>query len=143
MKEAEVTRQEVAREQDAATPSQPAVAEGSGDPTLLEVLLSGQAEPAPSQRVDGVVIGKILAVDEAGAARVSFAGAPADGLCARALAPFSAGDIGREVAVMFEAGDPGRPVVMGRLLAAAGGERLVALSDGERVEIAADREIVG
>lgn len=98
---------------------------------------------APS-RVDGVVIGLLLDVPQADAPVVAFPGCPAEGgLAARTTTPLSREDIGAQVALMFEAGDLARPLVIGRI------QRLpqtmtpaVAHLDGERLEFTAEREIV-
>jgi hypothetical protein len=57
------------------------------------------------------------------------------------MAALGADDVGREVALLFEGGDPERPVVMGKMHV-AGAARLQAERDGERVEVRAEREIV-
>ena len=121
--------------------------EGGGAPSLLELLLAaGPASPPPlATRVDGIVVGRIADVEGPGAARVTFAGAPEGGFSARAMTPLSASDKGCEVALMFEAGDPRRPIVMGKMvspLAAGEGGDTEAAADGRRVEIKADQEIV-
>ncbi|AMZ70661.1 MULTISPECIES: DUF6484 domain-containing protein [Pseudomonas] len=95
-------------------------------------------------RVEGVVIGVLLDVPKADAPVVAFPGCPADtGLAARTTTPLSREDIGVQVALMFEAGDVARPLVIGRI------QRLpqtampaVAQLDGERLEFTAEREIV-
>ncbi|MDT8909235.1 MULTISPECIES: DUF6484 domain-containing protein [Pseudomonas] len=95
-------------------------------------------------RVDGVVIGVLLDVPMADAPVVAFAGCPVDtGLAARTTTPLTRDDIGAQVALMFEAGDVARPLVVGRI------QRLqetvtpaIAHLDGERLEFSAEREIV-
>lgn len=103
-----------------------------------------QSSPATSVRVDGVVIGVLLDVPTAQAPVVAFPGCPADaGLAARTTTPLTREDIGVQVALMFEAGDLARPLVIGRI------QRLPdtavpaeAHLDGERLEFSAEREIV-
>lgn len=64
-------------------------------------------------RVEGVVIGVLLDVPKADAPVVAFPGCPADtGLAARTTTPLSREDIGVQVALMFEAGDVARPLVI-------------------------------
>lgn len=103
--------------------------------------VSSTATPA---HVDGVVIGVLLDVPRADAPMVAFPGCPGEtGLAARTTTLLSREDIGAQVALMFEAGDLSRPLVIGRI------QRLpqttapaVAYLDGERLEFSAEREIV-
>ncbi|WLG25588.1 DUF6484 domain-containing protein [Pseudomonas sp. FP1154] len=102
---------------------------------------------APSStpvRVGGVVIGVLLDVPLADAPVVAFPGCPDDaGLAARTTTPLSREDIGAQVALMFEAGDPARPLVIGRIQRLPQTTpRAVANLDGERLEFTAEREIV-
>ncbi|AZC31739.1 DUF6484 domain-containing protein [Pseudomonas chlororaphis] len=95
-------------------------------------------------RLDGVVIGILLDVPQAGAPVVAFPGCPSEtGIAARTTTELSRDDIGAQVALMFEAGDPSLPLVIGRI------QRLpettvpaIAHLDGERLEFTAEREIV-
>ncbi|HRO16076.1 MAG TPA: DUF6484 domain-containing protein [Paracoccus sp. (in: a-proteobacteria)] len=65
---------------------------------------------------DGVVIGMLLGLDE-GRPLVVFAGNPsAQAVPARSLVRFGPEDIGAELALLFEDGDPGRPLVIGRIV---------------------------
>ena len=103
------------------------------------------AAPASAPvRVDGVVIGVLLDVPQVDAPVVAFPGCPVEtGLAARTTTPLTREDIGVQVALMFEAGDPARPLVIGRI------QRLeeptvpaFAHLDGERLEFSAEREII-
>lgn len=99
--------------------------------------------PLPAQaRLDGVVIGTLLALPENAAPVVSFPGcAEVQGIAARSTAQLTAADIGAQMALLFENGDPTRPLVIGRLLGEATPAALVQLDD-ERLELRAEREIV-
>ena len=66
-------------------------------------------------RIDGVVIGTLAGFADDGTPLVAFPGA-AGPVPARTLAALEPADLGAELALMFEAGDPARPVVAGRLL---------------------------
>jgi len=145
--EAEVAAEEVAAEEVAA---EEVAAEQEGAEALLELVLAEHAARAAApvelpERIDGVVVGRLIALGPEGA-RVTFPGCPAEGFAARAMASLHAADIDHEVALMFEGGDPRRPVVMGRMATpgapARVGAQVGAQVDEERIEIAAEKEIV-
>jgi hypothetical protein len=133
---------------------------------LLEVVLAetdarGDAEPlavaaearAPAS-IGGVVIGVLTGVDAGGATVEHPENDSGSPLLARAAVPITTADVGREVALLFEGGDPRRPLVMGLLhvprrsaaaepTAATAQRPAVRLErDGERVVLEAEREIV-
>ena len=105
--------------------------------SLIDLLLSDGDVP---ERIDGVVIGTLEGLDADGRPTVRFALHP-DPQHARTTTPLGTSDIGREVALLFEQGDPTRPIVMGRMHDDGGAAR-TARVDGARVELAAEREIV-
>ena len=123
-------------------------AEGQGE-GLLELLLAEEpacAEPAPApaapSRIDGVLVGVLVAIEASGALRVMFPGAPEGGVLARSIATVTSADIGREAALMFEGGDPGRPLLMGLMASVPGDLRPKFTADGDRLELSAEKEIV-
>lgn len=93
-------------------------------------------------RIDGVIIGVFLGFGEAGPL-VVFAGNPADAaLPARSLAELTSEAIGCEVALLFENGDPLKPLIVGRIVDPArkpNDTRVVR--DGETVRITADKRL--
>ncbi|XXY44564.1 DUF6484 domain-containing protein [Sorangium sp. So ce269] len=126
-----------------ATDEQPAEDVESA-PSLLDLLLTQTAAGPPllADRVNGVVVGRIASVEASGAVHVTFAGAPEQGFVARLATPLTKDDEGREVALMFEDGDPRRPIAMGKLVSPLAAGQPEAAADGRRVEINAAEEIV-
>lgn len=67
-------------------------------------------------RIEGVVIGQFLGFDDDGPL-VVFPGNPQQtALPARSLADLTSDMIGSEVALLFQEGDPARPLVVGRIV---------------------------
>lgn len=104
-----------------------------------------------TERLDGVVIGVLLGIDDAGVPLVAFPGNPVEtAVPARTTARLAGSQVGREVALLFEGADPTLPVVIGLLhrpspAAPAQQHRptpATATLDGERVVLSADKEIV-
>ncbi|AAY92275.1 hypothetical protein D3X12_20145 [Pseudomonas protegens] len=100
----------------------------------------------PTQaRIDGVVVGVLLDLPQASAPWVAYPGCPEQqSIAARSTTLLSPEDIGSQVALMFEDGDPSRPLVIGRLLSQAMAPEPVASVqlDDQRLELRAEREIV-
>lgn len=124
---------------------------------LLSPLLQGDAlfalpapvEPMPSM-MPGVVVGALLALTDNGCtALVSFPGQPEGGAVrARSVVDLHEPHIGANVTLMFEQGDPARPIVMGVLrgqtawpLSAQPATVQVDL-DGERMIVSAKEQLV-
>jgi len=112
---------------------------------LIEELLEEPVQPA---RLDGVVIGRLIDLSPDGP-YVDFPGNPAaTALAARTTAALSPEHRGREIALMFERGEPSRPIIIGLLQRpetqeiSLGSSSLRAELDGERLVISAEQEIV-
>ncbi|WP_347266015.1 DUF6484 domain-containing protein [Paracoccus sp. (in: a-proteobacteria)] len=88
----------------------------------------------------GVVIGMLMGLED-GRPLVVFPGNPsAQALPARALVRFTPADIGAELAILFEDGDPARPLVIGRIIGAIPAAP-VAVADGEPLRISAAQRL--
>lgn len=147
-----------------AEPTEEAQAEEQSGEDLVELILAEraarlEAEAVPPRRIDGVVIGVLEGFTESGEPLIQHPESP-DGArrIARSVVALTEPDVGREVALLFEGGDPERPMVMGLLHAPrmhiesaspvdkAQGEPsarpLDVTRDGERIEFNAEKEIV-
>jgi hypothetical protein len=112
------------------------------------VELELETEVVAAQPASGVVIGVLMGFDADGAPLVIYPGNPDEAaVAARTTARLGSRDVGADVALLFEAGDPARPLVVGRVLAGGGavrarlGELEVRLGE-ERLELSAEREVV-
>lgn len=117
----------------------------------LAEVVPRQRIPESHDRIDGVVIGLLVGFDDGGYPLVAYPGNAWSsndsdaGTRARTVIDLGAEDMGRELALMFENGDPARPLILGRMHhpgGTPGRSGVIAESDGERLELRADREIV-
>ena len=121
--------------------------------TELEQLLSASREIASAStaraRIDGVLVGRVVAFANDGAIPlVVYSGQPGvAAISARTTLDLHAAHIGREVVLAFDAGDPGRPIVIGCLQSnspslpeGVGDVELDA--DGRRLLVSAKEQIV-
>jgi len=99
-----------------------------------------------NQQIFGVITGMLIGFDESGTPLVtSQENAPADPLPARSIVALSDNKIGREIIIMFESGDPRKPIVMGVLEPVTRKKTNNSLSveiDGEKVILTAEKEVV-
>ncbi|MGD8910646.1 MAG: DUF6484 domain-containing protein [Chromatiales bacterium] len=117
---------------------------------MTELIAENQSENLFVQqdsRLDGVVIGVLVGLNERYQPLVAFPGNPRqDGAVAKSTTQFGLKDIGFEVALLFENGDPLLPMVIGRIQNPEPNEtdsqQVSADVDGERLTLKADREIV-
>ncbi|MFZ1389921.1 MAG: DUF6484 domain-containing protein [Thiolinea sp.] len=67
-------------------------------------------------RLDGVVIGILVGLDEHQQPLIVFPANPQEtAIPARATTPLHSDDLGKEVALLFENGDPALPLIIGRI----------------------------
>jgi len=116
---------------------------------MNETKLDNQIDISAQTRIDGVVIGVLTGFDTEQHPMVIFPGNPSDSaLLARATTVLSANDIGKEVALLFENGDPNSPMIIGRLRHTKEtqidlpSEPKIVEADGVRHVIEAKEEIV-
>jgi len=114
---------------------------------LAEVPPESMAAPAPIQ---GVVVGELIGFrDEGRTPLVVYPGQPGGAaLASRATLDLGGAHIGRQVVLMFEGGDPLRPIVIGCLrreeawpLPESAGQVEVD-ADGERLIVTAKEQVV-
>jgi len=113
----------------------------------LEAIPNASLSDTVATRIDGVIIGVLAGFDDEGRPLVAFPGnAVQTGCPALSSATLSRDDIGREVALLFEQGDPARPLIIGRIRHPEEMKRpaqtVSADVDGERIEFSAKQEIV-
>lgn len=113
----------------------------------LAEVVPRQHTPESHDRIDGVVIGRLVGFDDDGYPLVAYPGNA--GMRARTTTELGVEDMGRELALMFENGDPARPLILGRMHCpvyspggAPGRSAVIAETDGERLELRANQEIV-
>ena len=94
------------------------------------------------ERIEGVVIGLFLGFGE-DAPLVVFPGNPQEtAVAARSLAELTSDMIGAEVALLFQDGDPGRPLIVGRIVDLQQRSNIPhIIRDGEQMRITANERI--
>ena len=94
------------------------------------------------ERIEGVVIGQFLGFDS-GSPLVVFPGNTSDAAVrARSLTELTSAMIGVEVALLFQEGDPARPLIVGRIVDPVRKSPAPQIfRDGEKVTIVGDERI--
>ncbi|NOQ63959.1 MAG: hypothetical protein GQ582_05555 [Methyloprofundus sp.] len=97
------------------------------------------------QTIDGVVIGLFLSFNEQGLPLVAYPGNPDESaIPARSTVVMKSEDMGCEVALLFEAGNPRMPLIMGKIQQAKAGKNKLAAKaelDGESIVLSARQNI--
>ncbi|MER8396000.1 DUF6484 domain-containing protein [Mesorhizobium sp. M0833] len=93
------------------------------------------------KRIEGVIIGVFLGFDDE-APLVVFPGNESEtAVRARSLAEMRADMIGSEVALLFEGGDVGRPLIVGRIVELSRTPQAQVIRDGKEVRIVGDERV--
>ncbi|MGI9293169.1 MAG: DUF6484 domain-containing protein [Pseudomonadales bacterium] len=105
-------------------------------------------QKSTQSKLTDVVVGVLIGVDQEGVPLVVFPGNESSiGIPARATVALTSEDTGCEVALLFENGDPSRPLIIGRIqnphsLKKKEADPVNVEVDGERIEFNAQKEIV-
>ena len=98
----------------------------------------------PGSRAEGPVVGTLVGIPAEGRLLVDFPNNHGGPVGARTTVSVVPRDLGREVLLLFEKGDPAKPVILGTLResgrAPVGAVEVTA--DGETLQLTAAREIV-
>lgn len=95
------------------------------------------------KKIDGVVIGKLIGLSESGKPLVDYAlNTHNKPLSSRTTVNLDKDYVGRNIALMFEDGDPQKPIIMGLIHQPEDLQPVVAEVDGERKTLTAKKEIV-
>ena len=105
---------------------------------LTEVLL----EAAAPKRIVGIVVGTLSGFNAEGSPCIDYPSNGAGELPARSTVSLSPADRGREVALMFESGEPSKPIVLGLIYHPVPAPTVAVSKDEERLVLRADKEIV-
>ena len=118
---------------------------------LLSPLIQGTTAPSAGVApFTGVLIGELIAITDNGRTPlVLYPGQPGTAaLSARSVVDLRGAHIGKQIALMFESGDPRRPIVMGVLREGAGWPleerpgQVQVDADGERMIVSAKEQLV-
>ena len=127
-----------------------ALEEKSGGEFLRLLKEAGSAKAPQAAQQVGVVIGQLIGITNEGRTPlVLYLGQPGTAaLLARTVVDLHGAHIGRQVVLMFEAGDPAKPIVMGVLREGEGWtldeqpDQVEVDVDGERMMVTAKDQIV-
>ena len=105
-------------------------------------------EATLTQKIDGVVIGVFLSINDEGNPIVAFPGNPLEtAIPARSTASLDKDDVGKEIALLFEGGNPLKPLIIGKIHHADTGqqtqnvEQTSAELDGDNIVLSAKQTI--
>jgi hypothetical protein len=100
------------------------------------------------QKIDGVVIGLFLSINDAGEPLVAFPENPLEtAIPARSTTSLDKEDVGKEIALLFEGGNPLQPLIIGKIHHAdiasvtQDAQQTSAELDGEHIVLSAKQTI--
>ncbi|RAZ92486.1 hypothetical protein DPM33_00860 [Mesorhizobium hawassense] len=93
------------------------------------------------KRIEGVIIGVFLGFDDEAPLVVFPGNASETAVRARSLAELNSDMVGSEVALLFEGGNVGRPLIVGRIIEPSRKSRAQVIRDGEKVRIVGEERI--
>ncbi len=97
---------------------------------------------AIEKTINGVVIGVFMGFAEGGEPLVVFPGNRSkQAIAAKSTAALGADDVGREVALMFENGDPDQPLIVGRIVKPGSQDDVPLAPNKDHLELRADQDI--
>jgi len=116
--------------------------ENGTEELLARVSLPEKKEPH-SKPILGAMIGELTGIGPSGEPLVNYPGNPVGPLPAIASAPFGVQDVGCSVTLLFEGGNPAKPILMGLVRKTASQSQPVTMElDGQRMVFTAKQEIV-
>jgi Domain of unknown function (DUF6484) len=125
----------------AAEPRFEAEGHVADDETLLEQM-TAIGPDSRAWRYETPVVGVLWELDEQGLPLVCFDGVLGGPVQARSTVPLDSSAVGRDVVLLFDRGDPAKPLIMGVLRAPQPREPIRTEVDGEKLVFTAEREIV-
>jgi len=100
-----------------------------------------QPEELYACSIDGIRIGKIFSIKEAGQILVDYSDNPFDPLNARALIDVTSDDVDKIVLLSFENNDPKHPIIVGLIRNKAVNTVKDVIVDGKKIVFDAEKEI--
>jgi Domain of unknown function (DUF6484) len=119
-------------------------ARNSSGVSISVLLDAAEREPPQPALLPGVAIGTLIGLEQSGAPLVDFPGNPVHrAVIARSTVAVGEAEVGGEVALMFDHGDPRLPILIGAIRnPETSGRKVTAIVDGERVVVTAEDELV-